>query len=336
MNAKPRYDDLTRVALQNLARVALHVESRHDFTRLRQALEKTFPQDRKPSPLLEVLASIHPPAKPTSFQLIITTNFDDLLEKALTNQNRDFKVVVQRPEGFNAETQEKWKNELAAYKGVVVYKIHGSFNEEDNQSAHSIIITEEDYIKFLTVIDQRVKGIPPLIKSKLVVSTLLFLGYSLEDWDFRTIHKGLIENLDRRAMLKSYAIQRYPSGFWVDFWDKKNIEIRDCDIYDFAADLKLCLGIQPNCIVEALCKEFDMDIYDVVVARRESEQRLKSRKTWMEFARHIINKREAPGENQDHADNNEAFEQFLKTHNIAQDVRPSKSEAGPDEVEEEA
>ena len=170
MNSKPLYDDLIRVTLENLPRVALHVEFRQDFSFLFDYLKLILPDDRKPSPLLETLANLPPPKSATHppFQLIVTTNYDDLMEKALAANKRDFKVVVQRPEGFESAEQKKLEQELSQYTGVVVYKIHGSFGEGENKDAHSIIITEEDYIRFLTVINKEVQGIPPLIKAKLV------------------------------------------------------------------------------------------------------------------------------------------------------------------------
>jgi len=105
-------------------------------------------------------------------------------------------------------------------------EIHGTFREHELEDASAqIIITEEDNIEFLTVVGIQNVGVPNLIAEKIVDSTLLFLGYGLEDWDFRTIFKGLIERLPPRTQRKSFAIQKDPPDFWVEFWKKKNVEI---------------------------------------------------------------------------------------------------------------
>lgn len=453
-DASPRYDDLTRVGLENLARVALHVESREDFKDLFGYLKDILPDEECiPSPLLDTIARIPSPQKRTypPFQLIVTTNYDSLLEKALDIHKRDYKVIVQRPEGFDEKTQKQLENELAEYSGIVVYKIHGSFttsrlnvdqilnwssfclklkeegtktlpspsrrvlellpselrqlvvslervgdlsrsdkfnlvaalndilkdrnfyrkedfeaisaneskaflgrslekltsaevqrlnrlllqaaypNEIKRQLAsdHPIIVTEDDYIQFLTVIGKQ--GIPTFITSALTTSTLLFLGYSLEDWDFRTVYKALIEGLERREQLKSYAIQRYPSGFWVDFWkgQNKKVHIRDVDVYDFAEDLKLLLNIEEQPFLKALCTELEEDAYDLIVARRLLErQREKAgaarpRLSWSAFARLRLEHASAlhldAVENAGQLNQVKSWLDFLRIHHLPQD-----------------
>lgn len=101
-----------------------------------------------------------------------------------------------------------------------------------------IIVTEDDYIKFLTIVGIKDVGVPALISQIIADSTLLFLGYSLEDWDFRTIYKGIHETLPNPDRRTSFAIQKDPPPFWVEFWRSKGVVIYDMDVYKFADDLK--------------------------------------------------------------------------------------------------
>lgn len=241
-----RYSDLKRIGLENLARVSLHVEYGSDFKLLIKYLREILPDDdRMPSPLLRTLARLPVPAQPPDppFQLIVTTNFDRLLERAFEEAGIELKVIVQPKNGFDPKEQRTLQNELSTYRGVVLYKIHGTFLKDRKKENPEIIITEEDYIEFLHSVVNSKKGIPGLIRGKLQGSTLLFLGYSLEDLDFRTLFKGMIEGLPDRGQVKSFAIQRKPSPFWVDFWTKKKVEIRDVDLYKFAEELRNLLGI---------------------------------------------------------------------------------------------
>jgi hypothetical protein len=241
-----RYSDLKRIGVENLARVSLHVEYVDDFKLLIKYLREILPDDdRDPSPLLRTLARLPMPAQRTDppFQLIVTTNYDCLLEKAFKEAGIPLKKVVQPKKGFNPKEQRALQTELSVYEGVVLYKIHGSFLEDRKKENPEIVITEEDYIEFLHSVVNSKRGIPGLISGKLQGSTLLFLGYSLEDLDFRTLFKGMIEGLPDRNQVKSFAIQRKPSPFWVDFWTQKKVNIRDVDLYTFAAELRRLMSI---------------------------------------------------------------------------------------------
>lgn len=229
------YPGLLRLELENLARVALYLERTVDMPHLMEVIHRILPdEDRKPSELLRTLARL-------PFKVIVTTNYDRLMERALEDAGRDFHVEIQPLRSVDPDELRRLDDDLAEHKvngTLILYKIHGSFREDaGGDDAHSkrIVLTEEDYIEFLT---HAASGIPRTILTEMTDSTLLFLGYGLEDWDFRTIFKGTVETLDRYETLRSYAIQRHPPDFWVDFWREKKIEIFDMDLYDFARRLR--------------------------------------------------------------------------------------------------
>lgn len=230
----------------DLSRLSLELDAQIGRPGLNRFLKNEIPdEEREPSPLLKTLAKL-------PLKLIITTNYDRLMEKALKDEGKkegkDFKIIIQNVGGFTTNITEEiasfWAN-----KGLILYKIHGTFSEKlpglgiaDNDQVHDaisekIIITEDDYIEFLSIIGDKHRGIPTLISSKLVNATLLFFGYSLEDWDFRVVYKSLIEGLDRSQQEKAYAFQKNPPEFWVNLWKDKGIDIFDIDLYDFAEEL---------------------------------------------------------------------------------------------------
>jgi hypothetical protein len=258
-----RRKDLLRLTLKNLARVALHVdvESNFDFKYLLSLLQKSLSVENTPSKLLETIACIE------TLNLIVTTNYDRLMENALEKIHRPYELVVQPIDGFTVSSQKKLRERLTQARTesrLILYKIHGTFpdappakgdaalkaptepdaeeggGEADTTAPQSsrIIITEDDYIKFLTVIGEKGAGVPTLIRADIISSTLLFLGYSLEDWDFRTIYKSLVETLSPDERPTSYAIQKDPPLFWVKYWQSKRVDIRDMDVYRFADELK--------------------------------------------------------------------------------------------------
>ena len=232
---------------RDLPRVALQYEFIKDRPDLVQQLKTILPEENcEPSPLLEILAKL-------PFRLIVTTNYDCLLERALDAAKRPFRSITQPLKGFSmAPETTTWFDELEVYQHTKLYKIHGTFGETHSPPSPlffpgqeviepeipPVLITEDDYIQFLGVANIPNVGVPKLVTKNLVPSTLLFLGYSLQDWDFRTIFKGLIESLPTHQSRKSFAIQKSPSEFWYKFWEDKKVIIYDMDLYDFAEQLE--------------------------------------------------------------------------------------------------
>jgi hypothetical protein len=235
------YADLRQPRLLDLARVALHLWFENDVRTVLQRLGEVLRDtERQPSPLLQTLASLPIP-------LLITTNYDNLMERALGT--RRHRVLVQPPRGFpDGKHWTDLEQSLPATDDLILYKIHGSLRDPMDESCPSeVIITEEDYIDFLTVVRKDVGGIPSYIRGLIKQSTLLFLGYSLEDWDFRTIFKGLVEPQKRAERNRGFAFQKDPPDFWVQFWEKKDVTIYNVDLYEFAEELqvRMTAGARP-------------------------------------------------------------------------------------------
>jgi len=216
----------------NLPRIAFLYEQLKDRNELIAAIEALLSDlEREPSPVLKLIAKL-------PFRLIVTTNYDRLIERALDEAERDFRVIVQ-PSLQDTNT-EKFKQEIAhlveSYQGVILYKMHGSFPypvEEDQPalSAPSILLTEEDYIYVLASQD---RGLPSELVSLISSNTLIFLGYSLEDWDFRAV----LKNLPTEPQQKWFAVLKDPAEWWVQFWAKQNLTLYNMDIYEFAQQLE--------------------------------------------------------------------------------------------------
>lgn len=221
-----------------LARIALEFEVRSDRNYLLEFLLAALPDEqRAPSPLLETLARL-------PLGLVVTTNYDRLLERALQDAGRPFELLVQPPDGFEDTPATRALFDRLEQDGqnggeTIVYKLHGSFDHGLPAGSPPVTVTEDDYIEFLAVHEKESEriGVPKLIRSKLIPSTLLFLGYGLQDWDFRTIYRGLVRRLNKHDKRASFAIQRKPPSHWVTYWRSQGVEIFDMDVYQFAEEL---------------------------------------------------------------------------------------------------
>ena len=75
-----------------------------------------------------------------------------------------------------------------------------------------MVLTEDDYLAFLVEIstDNSERMLPSAIRNALASTSLLFVGYSLSDWDFRVLFRGLMGSLGRTLGMTSIAVQLDP------------------------------------------------------------------------------------------------------------------------------
>jgi SIR2-like domain len=123
------------------------------------------------------------------FRLYLTTNYDDLLTTALESYDRLVTREVCRWSDF--------VNDLAPQLSIgpdfklhparpIVFHLHGY-----DALPASLVLTEDDYLEFISNFASRADILPPVIKRAMVGSTFLFLGYRLNDWNLRILFQGL-------------------------------------------------------------------------------------------------------------------------------------------------
>jgi hypothetical protein len=154
------------------------------------ALEKLISavgaRQRKDDPLnaYSILAAL-------PFPVYITTNPDDLLTDALREKGReplvgvfDWKSEVVLPEDpVRRRDPAEHKNDAHP----LVYHLFGHLKQ-----IHSLIMTEDDYFDYLINVSKNRALVPPIINAVLTNSSLLFLGFHLDDWDFRILFRSLM------------------------------------------------------------------------------------------------------------------------------------------------
>ena len=164
--------------------------------------------------------------------IYITTNYDDLMYRALrANAKRATvevctwatylkkKGAVNYPDLNNYQarvppwnhftfSQSRFRSErfyAPVPDSPVVYHLHGHYS-----MLESMVLTENDYLDFLVSMSKDEKLLPDQISTALTGSSLLFMGYSLADPNFRVLFRGLIHPMEETRRL-SVAIQLRPS-----------------------------------------------------------------------------------------------------------------------------
>jgi hypothetical protein len=193
----------------NLPRVAQFLAVEHDAVFPKELLRAAFAKTQPPDYRAEdephgVLADLNLP-------IYITTNYDGLMFGALEHRQRDPRRELC---GWNDLVREAGPSALDAGfvptpANPLVYHLHGHI-----EMPQSMVLTEDDYLAFLVRIstDNSVRLLPSPIRSALATTSLLFVGYSLSDWDFRVLFRGLMGSLGSTLGMTSIAVQLDPSG----------------------------------------------------------------------------------------------------------------------------
>ena len=217
----PLAGELTRI----LAREKTYIEENLSFSEacylLKQKegtqtlvnfLKDKLEEVKSPLPAHKLLADI-------PFDMYISMNFDELLEKALLDNNKLIRTVNQ-----NSDVSILHKNEIP------IVKPHGCFS-----NPKTIIASIDDEEVFLNKPDFYI--VDAFLKAKLANKTILFLGFGLADNDFRELFRQ-IKNALGDFMPNSYAVKLYPTEFEKIYWKEEKVEILDRDIGAFLKELK--------------------------------------------------------------------------------------------------
>jgi hypothetical protein len=73
----------------------------------------------------------------------------------------------------------------------------------------SLVLTEDDYLDFLVRISQDFDTIPPRVRRYFTTSSIMLLGYKLQNWDFKALFRGVVKTMPNFGQL-NLAIQIDP------------------------------------------------------------------------------------------------------------------------------
>jgi hypothetical protein len=186
---------------------------------LRQELLKRYdgalspaPRDAALAELIEAMGaarrreqgSVEPHAILASLPIpiYVTTNCDNLLEGALRAAGKEPQIELCR---WNEDLEQlpslydHQPDYRPSPERPLVYQLFGRLQEPD-----SLVLTEDDYFDFLIGATRNQELIPPVVRRALTDGALLFLGFEMDDWNFRVLYRSIVtrEGGGRR---KSYA-----------------------------------------------------------------------------------------------------------------------------------
>ena len=173
------------------------------------------------------------------YPLVITTNYDDALERAFAARGEPIDVLTyvaneddpdlglfrhtgtrRQAEGAAGRQQVPGRHphrasrgREAARRGAPVRPRHDLVTED------SYVVTEDDYIECLTRTEV-VRNLPAAVARRMHRCHYLFLGYSLRDWNLRVMLHRIWK--DRAKQNNSWAVVSHPDPLEVEAWRSRD------------------------------------------------------------------------------------------------------------------
>ena len=240
----------------DLAKVSSYYTQTADRPSLIDFMKEVFHRDYQIGQIHRFLAELTAPL------LIVSTNYDDLLERAFQEKRKPYHLVTYptdrtdlaasvlwwKPNATEPETFPPAKLPLSLTDTSIIFKMHGGI-DRFHQQWDSFVITEEDYVEFLSRMTGQT-AIPANFKFEFRKRRFLFLGYGLRDWNLRVLLKNMQSSVTHPlgtvskeensagAKLRSWAIQFRPSQVEQVLWGSRNVGIYDKDLDSFVENLR--------------------------------------------------------------------------------------------------
>ncbi len=238
---------------EELARVSQYIALLRGPKPLYRELHALFDVDYPPTAVHDFLAGVPGILRERGLtprhQLIVTTNYDDALERAFLASGEPFDLVsyvaerryrgkfVHWPHGGEPRVIEvpNEYGDLSLDERTVILKLHGLVDRGNTDSLwESFVITEDHYLDYLTrtVIAEH---LPSVLLEKLHNCNLLFLGYSLRDWNLRVILLRIW--MERDYEWPAWAVQLKPDPIDEKFWNEHDVDIFDLPLEEYVLTL---------------------------------------------------------------------------------------------------
>ena len=140
------------------------------------------------------------------FRVIVTTNYDALVEATLADLDQSYRVVVDDDEVARAASIRDGCR--------LVVKMHGDLLLGD-----TIVLTREDYLNY----ESSRPAMVTLFESLLLNHAFVFYGFGLSDPNFLLLYQSVLrKNAHART---AYAFMKEPNRLLSKFWSNRKVEL---------------------------------------------------------------------------------------------------------------
>ncbi len=231
----------------NLPRVAQYIATSYgdsQFAKGKMAdlildCEKRPPDFADPAQPHRFLADLHLP-------MYLTTNYDRFMTGALGMTTPEVTTLMCR---WNYETRREGHDLVATPTPdrPLVFHLHGLAT-----NLASMLLTEDDYVDFLMEAQADLAQVVPCpIQEALATTTLLFVGYSLSDWNFRVLMRSVMRKINKTSKRMNVSVQLPPDddniaphrrdeaeAFLCDYLGTEQVTVHWGDAGEFLTELR--------------------------------------------------------------------------------------------------
>ncbi|MBV9323720.1 MAG: SIR2 family protein [Chloroflexi bacterium] len=225
---------------RDLTRVTQYIATMQGSGPLYEQLHSLLDVNYSPTPFHEFLARLASRLRARGYNprppLIVTSSYDDALERAFDTAGEAYDLVVYVADGDRrghflhyppdgrarpVERPNKYLN--LSFSRPVILKIQGTVDRR-NVDRDSFVVTEDNYVDYLGGSD--VSGMLPVtIAARLRKSHFLFLSYRLREWNLR----GILRRIwgERQLSYASWAVQSALEPLERELWRVRDVEVLD-------------------------------------------------------------------------------------------------------------
>jgi DNA-binding SARP family transcriptional activator len=188
-------------------------------------------------------------------QLIVTTSYDLALEEAFLAAGEAFDVVAYLASGRDRgkfchfapdggahviDVPNTYATELDLDERPVILKLHGGVDPAPGRSWESFVITEDDYIDYLSQ-SELASAVPVGLAARLRRSHFLFLGYGMCEWNLRLVLNRLWAG--EPVNYRSWAVA--PSALPMEraFWRSRDVDLLEAPLEEYVDLLARQTGV---------------------------------------------------------------------------------------------
>jgi SIR2-like domain len=196
-------------------------------------------------------------SRPAQDYLILTTNYDCLMEDALdkakvdyvvlTMRKSDQKVLVRFSDGIDdheklskEHTEKFYPQQFYMEKTeplVLVCKMHGCLNPRLNLADDGVIISDNDYVDYIEQMNSTQGTIPAYVRKIMQDKPFLFLGYSFGDWNVRSVFQSIRKKRSENLKFRDFAVTSYLGEYEQQFFHTNNVAVLKTDLNTFSEGL---------------------------------------------------------------------------------------------------
>lgn len=228
---------------ENLVRVAQFLAIENDPMYPKETLLNTWIRTSK-LPDFNTTGEPHGLLARLPLPIYITTNYDPFMTEALRHAGKTPRREVCR---WNARVQKKLRDQPSALLDrsyepsaaePVVFHLHGY-----DPLPESLVLTEDDYLDFLLRFSSEKDLIPLRIQEAFADTSLLFIGYSLSDINFRVLFRSIVTSVERSSGRGSFTVlfprpeQEHAQQYLESYFSQMDMKVVWGSAAEFVAEL---------------------------------------------------------------------------------------------------